>query len=47
MIRAELLEDGEVTEAIAASPEGRLAGELIEYVENMIAIGTGLIAVYS
>ena len=79
MVRAELLEDGEVTEdiaalvallekgkcvktyfsayeqkaireklkAIAASPEGKLAGELIGCVENMIAIGTGLIAVYS
>ena len=47
MVRAELLEDGEVTEDIAASPEGKLAGELIGCVENMIAIGTGLIAVYS
>ena len=78
MVRAELLEDGEITEdiaalvallekskcvktyfsayeqkaireklkAIAASPEGKLAGDLIGCVENMIAIGTGLIAVY-
>ena len=37
----------EKLKAIAASPEGKLAGELIGCVENMIAIGTGLIAVYS
>lgn len=79
MVRAELLEEGEVTEeiaalvvllekskcvktyfsayerkaiqeklkAIAASPEGKLVGELVAYVENMIAIGCALIAVYS
>lgn len=79
MVRAELLEDVEVTEdvaalvvllekgkciktyfsayeqkaiqgklkEIAASSEGKLAGELIGYVENMMAIATGLIAVYS
>ena len=47
MVRAELLEDGEVTEAIAASPEGRLAGELIGYVENMIAITAAMITIYS
>ena len=79
MVRAELLEDVEVTEdivalvallergkcvktyfsayeqktikaklkQIAAAPEGKLAGELIGYVENMMAIATGLIAVCS
>lgn len=79
MVRAELLEDVEVTEdivalvallekgkcvktyfsayeqktikaklkQIAASPEGKMAGELIGYVENMMAIATGLIAVCS
>lgn len=79
LVRAELLEDVEVTEdvaalvvllekgkcvktyfsayeqkiikgklkEIAASSEGKLAGGLIGYVENMMAIATGLIAVYS
>lgn len=79
MIRAELLEEGEITEdvvslvvlmekgnclkpyfsafeqkqmkqrlrALGESPTGKMVQEMVEYVENMMAIAVGLIAVYS
>ena len=33
--------------ALGESPTGKMVQEMVEYVENMMAIAVGLIAVYS